>query len=152
MPTPLSTPDYLAACLIVVGMVGQFFHRRLPAGLGTSVFVGAASVGASLVAAHHPWAFPTSSSLALRVTAGLCLTWAIFGWLAAQLETKGNSGEVPSSSGTFLAWSLVTGIAATVLFFYVVVFHTWARIVDPTTLGEGDRKSVVKGKSVARVG
>jgi hypothetical protein len=173
----LTSIDYFAACLIVAGMVCQLFHRRIPAGLGTSLFVGATTVGVGLAAGAHVWSFARTEQMWLRVLAGLCLLWAFFGWLAARpkpatslqaweepkparspspsaidarrqgggqhqestlvLEDAAAKVDSISPAATFLAWSLVTGIAAVVIAFYSVVFHTWHRVVDPETLGAG---------------
>jgi len=147
MAVTLSSADYAAACLIVAGMVCQLLQRRMPAGLGTSLFVGATTVGVGITAAGHAWSFARNELLWLRVTAGLCLLWAFFGWLAARTERATGESQPTaaakrredsiSSSATFLAWALVTGIAVGVLVFYLLVFHTWHRVVEPESIGEG---------------
>ncbi|HUN80479.1 MAG TPA: hypothetical protein VMV81_03115, partial [Phycisphaerae bacterium] len=131
----LSSFDYLAACLIVVGMVCQLLHRRLPSGLGTSLFVGATTVGIWMAASNHTWALARIEYLWLRLTAGLCLTWAFFGWLAAE-PLKEKSPD-PTSAPTFFAWALVTGIGAIVQACYILVFNTWYRLIEPESQGEG---------------
>ncbi|MEK6642941.1 MAG: hypothetical protein AABZ08_03465 [Planctomycetota bacterium] len=129
----LTSLDYVAACLIVAGMACQLLHRHMPAGLGTSLFVGATTLGVGIAVGHRTWAFPKQEYLVFRVTAMLCVVWAFFGWLASRTEKDGGWA---SSSATFLAWSMVTGVVAGVQALYVLVFLSWGRVVDPETLGE----------------
>src|ERR1043166_7369544 len=129
-------------------MVCQLFHRRLPKGLGTSLFVAATTVGIGVAASGHQWAFARIEYLWLRLTAMLCVSWALFGWLSARGEwsQRGQAAvaasprlnpDPTSSSATFFAWALVMGIGGVVQAFYLIVFNTWYRIVEPETLGEG---------------
>ena len=79
---PLVPSDLVALALLLVGIVFQFFHRRLPPGLGASVFVGAVSIAVTLLAYNHrgttPWNLPTAG----HICSALCLTWALLGWVA----------------------------------------------------------------------
>ncbi|MBI5762975.1 MAG: hypothetical protein HZA51_05555 [Planctomycetes bacterium] len=130
----LTSIDYVAACLIVTGMCCHLLHRSLPAGLGTSIFVGATTLGVGISVGHHTWQFPTNEYLVLRVASVLCMVWAFFGWLASRGD---ESGDRVAPSATFLAWAMVTGVVAVVQAIYILVFRSWGRIVDPETLGYG---------------
>ncbi|HKQ48274.1 MAG TPA: hypothetical protein VJZ71_09420 [Phycisphaerae bacterium] len=124
---PLATSDLVALALFVLGILFQFSHRRMPPGLGASLFVGAVSVGVTLVAYGHrgttPWNLPTAGHLC----ATLSLIWAGLGWMAAKRSTPEPS---PTSSATFFAWALVAGIVAAILTLNHLTALTWTRVLD----------------------
>lgn len=145
-----STPDVVAALaitrhdafsilVILGGLVCQALHRRMPAGLGTSLFVAATTAGAAVAAFQHNWPDARTSTewafLAAHITTGLCVLWAMLGWVASRRDKHAGVQPAPSSSATFLAWALVTGIAATVLILFPLVFRIWERIVTPSGTG-----------------
>jgi hypothetical protein len=133
--------DALAISIIVAGMLCQFWHRRLPKGLGTSLFVCATTVGTAMAAYRHAWPqlhlVPETQArhLAALLAGIFAALWSFFGWLAARGRRQ--STRTPTSSATFFAWSLVSGIAAIVMIAYMLAFATWPRILNPPLPADG---------------
>lgn len=124
--------DWPLMALVVGGLAFQLLHRRLPAGLGTSIFVGAVSLASGL------WAFDRGSStwslyFAAHITSTLCVLWAGLGWFASLFRREARAAGV-SSADTFFAWSLVTGVAAAVLVFNALVALTLSRVLNPSSM------------------
>ncbi len=88
----LSGTDIFAVGIILGGILCHALHRRMPAGLGTSLFVGATTVGAAAAVFSHNWfepvemywPAPAGTYVVCRVTSVLCAMWGFFGWLATQ--------------------------------------------------------------------
>lgn len=124
--------DGVVLALIGGGLVFQLIHRRLPPGLGTSVFVGAVSLAAGRWAwTHGPGVW--NLYFAAHITSTLCVLWAGFGWFTG-LFTHAARQRSPTSSETFFAWSLVTGVAAAVLSFNTLVTLTLSRVLNPSSM------------------
>jgi hypothetical protein len=146
--------DLFAAGIILAGISCQLLHRRMPPGLGTSLFVGATTVGAVTAAFHHRWPAadqmywpaPAATYTLSRTTAVLCALWAFFAYLASCAERKGREAPIPnpqspirnpqsqlvaSPSATFFAWSLVTAVAVVAVTAYVLIFATCSRLLNP---------------------
>lgn len=124
--------DGFIIAILIFGLIFQFLHRRLPAGLGTSIFVGAVSFAAGKWAYSHG---PGTWSLyfAAHITSTLCVLWAGFGWFTSLLS-HGKPEPSPTSSETFFSWSLVTGVAAVVLSINTLVTLTLSRVLNPSSL------------------
>lgn len=116
--------------LAVIGLICLSIHRRLPAGLGASLFVGAVSLGAGWWLSRG-----TTDGLNLYVaghaTAALCAFWSLCGWIAARVDRSAESERRPSAADTFYAWSLVTGIFAVVMVVNTLVGATLSRVLNP---------------------
>lgn len=123
----LAISDYVALALLAFGIAFQLFHRRMPPGLGTSVFVGAVSVGAALAAYVHRGPAPWNLYTTCHVSATLCVLWSFLGWLAHQTAAPAPS---PTTASTFFAWSLVSGIGTAVLTVNHLTTLTWIRVLD----------------------
>ena len=129
----------------------------MPAGLGTSLFVGATTVGAVTGAFHHDWPAagviywpaPDETYVVSRVLSVLCALWGFFGWLASS-TTKNephpsipnsqsaivSPGRTPTPAATFFAWSLVTGVAVAVLTAYILIPAMESRLLNPDQIVE----------------
>ena len=127
--------DAFTIAAILVGIVCHWLHRRLPNGLGSSLFVAGTTAGAAVAAFHHNWPNAKTPAewalLATHITAGLCVLWALFGRLAARTGPRIADADLADSAPTFFAWSLVTGIAAAVLVVFALVFAIWRRVANP---------------------
>jgi hypothetical protein len=126
--------EIAAAIAIAVGIVCQLLHRRLPGGLGTSLFAAAATLGIALAAVSRPRTESALVHLAFPLASALCALWAFFAWLTRARGPAVKTASTPSASATFLAWSLVCGILAGVLAVYVLVSATWSRLLDSETV------------------
>jgi hypothetical protein len=144
-----SSIDALAAILILAGILCQFLYRRMPAGLGTSLFVWAVTIAAGLIALSHHWFGPGELLPLTRVAALLCAVWAFFGWLAAPRarpvtvevdrpaaadffdQPARHSDPAASASAAFFAWALVLAVFVAVLTSYLVLFEASARLLNP---------------------
>lgn len=128
--------ETIGAVLIVAGIVCQLMHRRLPAGLGTSLFVGATTLGVAWAVFYHRWPAAGNVYLAAGVASGLGAVWAVFGRIAARQPTQETVEPAIRSSATFFAWSLVSAVAAVALVLYLLIFATWVRLLDPDALSQ----------------
>ena len=131
--------DALAVTLIVAGVAAYLLRRLLPAGLGVSILIAATSVGAALANHHHGWLTAELSRgqavpippYSPHLTAGLAVLWALFAWAASRrsdAETDASGATGPRDTSTFLAWSMVLGIATAVVLIYALVFAAWGRV------------------------
>lgn len=127
--------DTFAIAVFVVGILFYLLHRKLPVGLGVSLFVAATTIGVSVTAFTHNWPDSRTAEsrafLASHICAGLCVLWAFFGWIACIGGDRREANSGARSSETFLAWSLVTGIATVVLVVYFLIFEVWDRLLNP---------------------
>lgn len=145
LPMPnLARTDGLAMAILAGGVIAQLLHRRLPAGLGTSLFAAATTIGMAGTAFHHNWTDAQTSAewafVASHIAAALSLMWALFGWAASERRDARPAGETaalaPTPSATFFAWSLVSGILAVVLVMFPLALGFWQRVVNPLALTE----------------
>ncbi|MBN2560542.1 MAG: hypothetical protein JXQ75_06395 [Phycisphaerae bacterium] len=140
----LSGVDAFAIGIILAGVLCQFYHRRFPPGLGTSLFVGATTVGAVTAAFPRDWPATGEIAIVSGVTGLLCALWGFFGWLArysggaSKRQSTGacppagkKPGAAVAPSATFFAWALVSGIVVVVLTAYVLIFATSSRLLNP---------------------
>ncbi|MCZ6698363.1 MAG: hypothetical protein O7D94_05460 [Planctomycetota bacterium] len=127
--------EVFAIAVFAVGILFYLLRRKLPAGLGVSLFVAATTVGVSVTAFKHNWPHASTAEnrafLASHISAGVCVLWALFGWAAGIGGDRREAGSGARSSATFLAWSLVTGIATVVLVAYFLIFEVWDRLLNP---------------------
>ncbi len=141
--------DVVVVGILAVAITCQWIHRRLPRGLGTSLFVFAATVGLGIAVFHRDWPPVADVYRVGLLGALLSLMWAFFGWLAsrerqprtnlasslsAPEQSEGDFGY-PShrgsdSHGTFLAWSFITGVVTVTVIGTILVRTTWPRVVD----------------------
>jgi hypothetical protein len=99
----VSYSDAFAAVIILAGVLCHFLHRRMPPGLGTSLFVWAATVGAVTAAYGHDWPAPGkvywpapgATYTASGITSVLCALWAFFGYLASRRAGNEPPSRVP---------------------------------------------------------
>lgn len=137
--------DAVAAVLIAAGAVCQLLQRRLPPLLGTSLFVGAASVGIIIASLDHAWFARDEWLIAARVSAVLCVVWALFGRLGAPrpsgVRSSNGTGApaasptpaspLPASSAVFYVWALLFGIIVVVLTAYPILIESSSRLLNP---------------------
>ncbi len=123
--------EIAAAAAFLVGVIGHLLRRRLPRGLGESVFVFATMVAVGMLALEYEW--PAESELG-RVSV-LCGAFSALWGLAGQLYIRrlGPHGErrEAGTGAVFLAWSLIAGVAAASLVVYVLVYAMWDRVLEP---------------------
>ncbi|MFQ5501917.1 MAG: hypothetical protein ACE5EQ_06400 [Phycisphaerae bacterium] len=153
MNTPLasvSAVDVVVVGILAVAITCQWMHRRLPRGLGTSLFVFATTVGLGIAVFHRNWPPVADVYRVCMLGSLLSLMWAFFGWLASRERHPGTeldpSSSVPGRSkaditnpsrhgldshSTFLAWSFITGVATVTVIGYILVRATWPRLADP---------------------
>jgi len=135
----MSRLDGLAGCLILLGVLCQLLHRRMPQGLGASLFVAMVTSGAAVAAFHHQWPAPGEGFIASFTASNGSLIWAFFGWLASFRASDRAATDDPSAAPTFFAWSLVLGVAAAALIAYLLVVATWFRLFQPDVIHQSLR-------------
>lgn len=128
--------DVPSLILVLVGLGFQLAHRRLPAGLGTSLFVGAVSLAAGLSAYRHGPSF-WNLYFACHITSTLCVLWAAMGWLSAFFSRDQQAATGAAPTDTFFAWSLVTGVCSAVLTVNSLVLLTLSRVLNPSSIFAG---------------
>ncbi|MFQ5411274.1 MAG: hypothetical protein ACE5EC_03220 [Phycisphaerae bacterium] len=144
--------DSVVAGILAFAIASQWLSRRLPRGLGTSLFVFATTVGLSLAAFHYDWPRVSDAYRAGLVGGLLSLLWAFFGWLSVRESgiardtapgliepARIDADHTPitrrghHSHDTFFAWSLITGVVTVTIVGYVLVRATWPRVANATT-------------------
>lgn len=126
----------VAATLLVAGLLCQLLHRRLPAALGTTLFVSTVTAAVVVLALGRDWSVSSSIHLASRTASILSALWAMLGWLTSGRVSRTDRRSLSPPSSVFFAWSLVCGLAAAVAVLFVLVFATWSRLLDPDSLIE----------------
>ncbi len=123
--------EIAAVAAFGIGLIGLLLRRRLPRGLGESVFAFATMVAVGILSLEHEW--PAASELG-RV-AVLCGAFSALWGLAGRVYIRrlGPHGErrEAGTGAVFLAWSVVSGVAAASLVAYVLVSATWHRVLEP---------------------
>jgi hypothetical protein len=131
MPS-LASHDFIAIALVVMGLVCQFARQKLPKYAGSTLFCALTTIGLG-VAVHFNFPAQTTLPKSLAFVSAMCLLWALLAYfVTAQTNQEGHDVEV----STFFAWSLVCGIAGATICFYLLVFCTWPRILDPEAIGD----------------
>ncbi|MCG8407207.1 MAG: hypothetical protein MI923_18570 [Phycisphaerales bacterium] len=119
--------DAAAACIILAGIGCQFIARKLPAGLGTSLFVFGTSIGLGLVVFHHRWPVTTDIYRVCLLAALLSAFWSFLGWRSSKKSAPQFDWHSRDPAATFFAWSLVSGTIAAAIIVYVLVLATGFR-------------------------
>lgn len=135
-PLGAATSDFFAAAIIAIGLCGQFYHRRLPPGFGTSLLVCGVTAGLGLIVWHRPFPNVNWFYHATHALSALAVLWALFGWIAANLPEPPDRARPPGASSTFFAWSLVCGVAAVAMLGYAALLEMSRRLLDPDSLVE----------------
>lgn len=136
----MSGPDIAAAGCILAALPFLFLRRRLPTGLGASIFALAATVGATITAFYHQWPGDSLLDRAAILGASLCVLWAVLGRACSrprkdrQRAASDKKMGLPSSRSaeTFFAFAFLTGSISTVAIVLPLIRTTWFRlVVDP---------------------
>lgn len=130
-PVPIEIAEcWPAIGLALIGCIFQLLNRRLPRGLGTSVFVACTSVAAGYFLWR--WRGLSAGNLgdACHILVGLCAVWAAFGWFSVRAKAD-HSPRTESGHSAFFAWALVTGVGAAVLIVNQLVRLTLLRVLNP---------------------
>ncbi len=123
--------DFWALGVFAVGLLFHVQRRRFPARVGTSVFVGAVSLGIGIGTYEHHGPVPWNLYIACHITSALCLLWAVLGWVSVRLEHGETQSTDRATSGTFFTWALVTGLGSIVLTLHELISVTWLRVLSP---------------------
>ena len=121
----------LAVGAILAGIACQLLHRRLPRGLGTSLFVFGTTVGIGVAAFHYQWPPWRDYYRVCLIGSLLAALWAFLGQHAARSTEATAEEQLDGGSAAFLAWSFVSGVATATLIVYVLINATWLRVIDP---------------------
>lgn len=132
----LTHADAISYVLIAAGLLAQIIHRKLPSGLGTSMFVGTVSLAAGLMAATRG-ATAWNLYSACHITSTLCVLWAVMGWFSSLFSWDDPSPTRPRSSAVFFAWAMVAGVAGGVLTLNTLVGLTLSRVLNPSWVNAG---------------
>lgn len=126
-----SSLDAPACAVILAGVLCQIFHKRLPQGLGTSLFVFTITLGLGMAVFGRDW--PARDPLTLTAILGgaLAALWAFFGKIATYGSQANAGQEIAGSAEAFFSWSLVSGIATSVIITYVWLYAVGLRLLDP---------------------
>lgn len=130
--TELSHRDLLALGCVVLGVIAQIFQKRLPAGLGPSLFVGGATLGGAIVVHDRFGSAQPAMYLALMFASVVCLLCSGTGAATALGErSRRGDGRHPPSD-VFFTWSLLAGFTAAGLIAYFLAVQTGQRLFSLT--------------------
>lgn len=130
--TSILLRDGFLIFLVALGLCFQLACRRLPAGLGTSLFVGLVSLAAGLSAYRQGPSF-WNLYFACHITSALCVLWAMIGWLSSLFARRSSPPQPRTTADTFFAWAMVTGVCSAVLTVNTLVMLTLARVLNPSS-------------------
>jgi hypothetical protein len=134
----LSSESSTAIGIVAAGLFALAIHRKLPPGLGPSLFVGAVSLAVGVLGWNRSEPAIWNLFRTCRLSSALCLLWAILGWFTSRERAAGGEGQRWNVSETFFAWSLVVGIGAFVLTVYQLLALTWHRVLNPIVTHPGE--------------
>lgn len=124
----LSQRDLLALACVVLGVIAQMLQRRLPAGLGPSLFVAGATFGGGIIVHDRFAGTQPAIYLVLVFASVICMVCSGTGAATALGErSRRNDGRHPPSD-IFFTWSLIAGFTAAGLIAYFLAVHTGQRL------------------------
>lgn len=127
-PTELSQRDLLALGCVVLGVFAQILQKRLPAGLGPSLFVAGATLGGGVIVYDRFAGAQPTIYLTLMFASILCMVCSGTGAATALGErSRRDDGRHPPSD-VFFTWSLIAGFAAAGLIAYFLAVQTGQRL------------------------
>ncbi|GJQ25457.1 MAG: hypothetical protein HBSAPP02_04890 [Phycisphaerae bacterium] len=130
--TELSRRDRVVLGCVVVGIIAQIFQKRLPVGLGSSLFVAGVTLGGALVVHDRFAGTQPAMYLALMFASVVCLLCSGMGAATALGERSRRDDARHPPSDAFFIWSLLAGVTAAGLIAYFLAVQTGQRLFSLT--------------------
>lgn len=130
--TELSRRDRVVLGCVVLGIIAQIFQKRLPVGLGPSLFVAGVTLGGALIVHDRFGGAQPAMYLALMFASVVCLLCSGMGAATALGERSRRGAARHPPSDVFFIWSLLAGFTAAGLIAYYLAVQTGQRLFSLT--------------------